>query len=829
MWNINKYTNREAFVTNTGCRITYNELEHIQKKCVNQMNNVGRLVFVISDNSIESIICYIACIQNKIPLMLIDACASDKDIMDLINAYHPKNIWQPKGCKYYKNFNVTGRFGNYILFSNNNKIPFYQINKNLALLMLTSGSTGARKTVRLSYDNLQSNTKSIIEALDIQSDDVAMVMLPICYAYGLSIINTYLSVGAKLLISNYKIIENKFWKFFSVHNGTAICGVPYMYEMLKKVRFDKLPLNNLKLITQAGGALKEETQQYLLEYAKKENIKLAIMYGQTEATARMSCFFLDQHPEKINSVGRVIPKGQFKIDKKYNEKYGQILYQGKNVFMGYADSYRDLYKEDLNKGKLYTGDEGYLDKDGYLYITGRINRIAKVLGKRLSLDDLESKISKLSGEEVYCIDGKEHIVVYSQRECNWDKVKNIIKALNFNYKLFHFLELDTIPYNANGKVSYKEMEKYWKDLQGRKNVYKKKREKILPITDIEIGTWAEQNFMISIVQNMDTGWDWIMNNFIQLRGSHYIDYKWNAIETNITFYPYSMFNFQPGMIDLCPFIDKYVIPKSMVTNNYGIFSSFVECAIDGNFYLCTYLDQFFRSTMHGRYGFHHPNFIYGYNNKNKQIYMMDNFEKGKFGTKIISYKELNRAYSLVNGDLFVVGVFLYRLYPFHHNFSPNYVKEQIVDYLEPERGICYLNRTICPDAIHDDKNYYNRVFFGINCYELLNEYLDDLLNEKQCYHDNDWRNLSMLCDHKHMMIQRYNYMLKNNYIKYNEFLKRKLMELEKMCVIVLNIFLKYALKGSKSYLLEIKKRLKEIKSLDIDCMKIFAESIYDKE
>ena len=157
--------------------------------------------------------------------------------------------------------------------------------------------------------------------------------------------------------------------------------------------------------------------------------------------------------------------------------------------------------------------------------------------------------------------------------------------------------------------------------------------------------------------------------------------------------------------------------------------------------------------------------MYGYSRKKNEVYIMDNFEKGKFGKKKITYQQLDRSYELVPGDLWVVSVFLYQLYPYHYKFVPEYIKEQILDYLEPGKGICYFNRTVCPESLHEDENYYNKVDFGVNCYELLQEYLKGIGNLVDGFRDNDWRNFSMLCDHKRVMVQRYEYMLKHRYIQ----------------------------------------------------------------
>lgn len=183
---------------------------------------------------------------------------------------------------------------------------------DLALLMVTSGSIGNGKIVALSYDNLRSNAQAIIESLEIDENDRAGVMLPISYVYGLSVVNSHLLADAELLLPQGNMFQREYWDFLEEHRVTSFCGVPYTYEILDCLRILSRPWKELRLLTQAGGAMSCEMKQKLLEWIydrRQRGIKthLAIMYGQTEATARMSTFFLDQHPEKMDSVGRAIP------------------------------------------------------------------------------------------------------------------------------------------------------------------------------------------------------------------------------------------------------------------------------------------------------------------------------------------------------------------------------------------------------------------------------------------------------------------------------------------------------------------------------------------
>ena len=156
------------------------------------------------------------------------------------------------------------------------------------------------------------DAEAIIKSLEIDENDRAGVMLPISYVYGLSVVNSHLLADAELLLPQGNMFQREYWDFLEEHRVTSFCGVPYTYEILDCLRILSRPWKELRLLTQAGGAMSCEMKQKLLEWIydrRQRGIKthLAIMYGQTEATARMSTFFLDQHPEKMDSVGRAIP------------------------------------------------------------------------------------------------------------------------------------------------------------------------------------------------------------------------------------------------------------------------------------------------------------------------------------------------------------------------------------------------------------------------------------------------------------------------------------------------------------------------------------------
>jgi len=348
---------------------------------------------------------------------------------------------------------------------------------------------------------------------------------------------------------------------------------------------------------------------------------------------------------------------------------------------------------------------------------------------------------------------------------------------------------------------------------------KNKKRNVLPLGDVEIGAWPEQNFLFGLLGEQECGTDWLMNHFIQLRGAHYVDYQWRARDVSITFYPYCIHQLAPNMFDLCPFVEKYSIPKPFLRGLYGKLHKFVMESIDAGFYLSTFIDQFFRNDMAGNYGFRHPAFIYGYDGIRQTVLIADNFENGKYGRKEITFEQLDRGFDLVSEELWEVSVFLYKAVPFQFEFVPGYVREQLEDYLNPGKGVCYFNRTVCPESFHRDERYLNEVFFGVECYDLLDRCFEGILEEDPGYSDHDWRSLVQLCDHKHLMVKRYEYMVEKGYAERDYVLHEQLMDLEKQCLIAQNMYIKFSVSGDGRIIQRLRKRMVDIRKMDGETVK----------
>lgn len=313
------------------------------------------------------------------------------------------------------------------------------------------------------------DAEAIIKSLEIDENDSAGVLLPVSYVYGLSVVNSHLLAGGSLLLPAGSMFQRGYWDFLEACGVTSFCGVPYTYEILDWLRILSRPWKKLRLLTQAGGAMSRDMKQKLLEWIydrRHQGITthLAVMYGQTEATARMSTFFLDQHPDKLDSVGRAVPGGAFQIKNGDHTGAGDIYYRGANVCLGYVMERADLSGNAAiwrqSAGLLDTGDVGRLDEDGYLYITGRKKRFIKCNGVRISLDELERSIENRWKVPVVCIAkvSNEQLTLFIRTEDfgNLDRVEleGYLRQLGITKGQCQVRKVREFHYCDNGKIDY---------------------------------------------------------------------------------------------------------------------------------------------------------------------------------------------------------------------------------------------------------------------------------------------------------------------------------------------------------------------------------------
>jgi acyl-CoA synthetase (AMP-forming)/AMP-acid ligase II len=398
------------------------------------------LIFLKAHNNIATLVVYLAALQSGQPTMLLDPAISDEKLSSLIEAYKPNLI--------IENQNIS------VLHTK----PL-ALAPQLALMLSTSGSTGSAKQVCLSSDNLHSNAQSICQYLPILATDTTITTLPFFYSYGLSVINSHLLVGACIVFNQHSLVSREFWQAFKQHKITSFAGVPYSYEMLLRLRFERMELPSLRYFTQAGGKLTVDKIQQLARYANANNKQFFVMYGQTEATARMAYLKSELVESKAHTIGQAIPGGEFALwDEQQqlierNEQPGELVYRGPNVMLGYAQQHVELANF-TSITALKTGDIAYRDSEGDYVICGRTKRMLKLYGERINLDEVEDLISQ-QGHECYCLgdDAKLHVAVLKHN--NIKELKMWLSAqLGVNHHAIDVVNVQALPLTANGKKDY---------------------------------------------------------------------------------------------------------------------------------------------------------------------------------------------------------------------------------------------------------------------------------------------------------------------------------------------------------------------------------------
>lgn len=456
---IERYGKNTAVVTENGEKISYRALLETADGLA--AHTAPRsLVFLVCENRFECIAAYIGFLRRRtVPVMI--SSKLDLAMLNLLtDAYKPNYIFTKSSEKYGSELAKTGGYALYKGQADEGLIA----NDDLAVLLTTSGSTGSPKLVRQSYANITANANSIAQYLKIVPTDRAITTMPMSYTYCLSIIQSHLLMGATVIATEATLLDKKFWELLKGEKATTFGGVPYTYEILKKLRFGRMELPSLRYITQAGGKLSPELSLEFATVCKEKGVEFIVMYGQTEATARMSYLPHEFAISKAGSMGIAIPGGRFSLRDADGteitdaEKVGELVYKGENVTMGYAESRADLSRGDDNCGTLFTGDMAKRDADGFYYIVGRKKRFLKIFGNRVNLDEVEELLKK-EGYACACIGRDDNMKIYCESNVEEEEIVDFVsKTTGLNRKAFSALHIDKIPRNEAGKILYAELE-----------------------------------------------------------------------------------------------------------------------------------------------------------------------------------------------------------------------------------------------------------------------------------------------------------------------------------------------------------------------------------
>lgn len=470
IWEFDRYKDNIAILDEHGTAMTYAWLKTAGEDIADKVGE-RCLVFSLCENSVGSVVGYTAFVNNGIVPVLLNSHMDRELLGELVVNYKPLYLWMPvpqmQDFEPYQVTEIMRAFG-YVLLKTAFGVK-YPLHEELCLMLTTSGSTGSPKFVRQSYGNVLANARSIVEYLELDESERPITTLPMNYTYGLSIINSHLMVGAALLLTDKGLMQKEFWNFFQEQKATSFGGVPYTYEMLDRLRFYRMNLPSLRYFTQAGGKLTPELHRKFAECAQEKGTKFIVMYGQCEATARMGYLPAEKALEKCGSMGIAIPGGKFHLidvnGQNVTEPHmtGELVYEGINVTLGYAECGNDLIKGDERGGILQTGDMAQFDEDGYYYIVGRKKRFLKIFGNRVNLDEID-RLVKAHFDNIDCASAgvDDHMVLFVTDEMLAEDVKNFVVAkTGLNSVAFQVVVIDKIPKNDAGKTLYQELTRYY--------------------------------------------------------------------------------------------------------------------------------------------------------------------------------------------------------------------------------------------------------------------------------------------------------------------------------------------------------------------------------
>ncbi|TFD26178.1 AMP-binding protein [Cryobacterium cryoconiti] len=428
-----------AFVTAQGT-ISYAELDELVQARRALLGGGRRLVMVSCANALEPLVTYLAALAAGHPVLLVagdgDEPNQERNRNSLVERYDPDVVLAP--------------VGNGWRLDERRKGSRHTLHPELALLLSTSGSTGSPKLVRLSRENVLSNARSIADYLTLTPQDRAAMTLPMHYCYGLSVVNSHLISGASLLLTERSVVETEFWNEFDEAGATSFAGVPYTFDLLDSTGFAEREHESLRYITQAGGRLGPDRVRGYARLGRERGFDFVVMYGQTEATARMAYLPPDLAETRPESIGIPIPGGQFRIDDPDEKSVGNLVYTGPNVMMGYAESPAELAAGPTG-GDLRTGDLARRHDDGLFEIVGRSSRFVKIYGLRIDLDGVERLLAD-DGLEVRAVNLEERLVVFVRHGWALGLVAPIAaKALGLPGHIVRAHLIEEFPLTSSGK------------------------------------------------------------------------------------------------------------------------------------------------------------------------------------------------------------------------------------------------------------------------------------------------------------------------------------------------------------------------------------------
>ena len=413
-----------ALIDDDGRIISYATLAADVDAMAKRLGSTPRLVLVETRCNVSSVVAYLGALRGRHPVLLTSGPAADA----LRRHYSPAVIVDGDGV-----VRDTGA------------APV-DLHPDLALLLSTSGSTGGAKLVRLSRSNIEAANTAVVAALGISAADRAITTLPMGFSYGLSVIHTYLSVGASLILTDKSVIDDGFWALVEDHGATSLAGVPFTFELLQQIGFRDRDYPGLTTLTTSGARLPLDLSRDYAAWAAENGKRLFLMYGQTEAMGRIAVLPADLAETWPGCIGGPIPGSTLRVD----PVNGELVFSGPTVMMGYATEPADLALG-AEFTELRTGDIGELAGPGVFRITGRGSRFSKIVGLRIGHDDLEQQLAR-AGIAAFVAGDDSLIAVTGAAPADTDRAAELVRTLSkLPARVIVGVALATVPRMASGK------------------------------------------------------------------------------------------------------------------------------------------------------------------------------------------------------------------------------------------------------------------------------------------------------------------------------------------------------------------------------------------
>lgn len=432
-----------------GATVSYRQLAKLADEYSSTLTKVvpeQTLLALRFSSTLSAVVAYLAALRSGKALLLLAPDLAESQTLAIIERLQSAAVIQSDG-----DIQLTGHQ--------------HQVRSDCALLLSTSGSSGSPKSVMLSLANIEANARAICAYLPIEPTDTAITALPLHYSYGLSVLNSHLYKGASIVLTEAPLMSKDFWQQTRDFHVSSLHGVPFSYQLYRQLRLERMPRPALRYLTQAGGKLNSSLTDYVQQLSSALQKPVYLMYGQTEATARIAYLPPELLQQYADCIGLAIPEGELLLRDPVSKALitedfieGELCYRGPNVMLGYASCAADLTASSALT-ELSTGDLAERLPNGLYRIVGRLSRFLKLQGKRLQLDHLEQQLSAFV--DPVCCAGTDDLLVVAytaQAPQLAEQIQQHLRQqLQLHPALFRLLQLDQLPTLTNGKADYQRL------------------------------------------------------------------------------------------------------------------------------------------------------------------------------------------------------------------------------------------------------------------------------------------------------------------------------------------------------------------------------------